>query len=55
MQHTQLPLTRRRREVRQAALAIVFGLAAAAASAQPYAISWSTVDGGGAMRFQSSV
>lgn len=35
--------------MRQAALAIVFALAAAAASAQPYAISWSTVDGGGAM------
>ena len=35
--------------MKRAALAIVLGLAASAASAQPYAISWSTVDGGGAM------
>jgi uncharacterized repeat protein (TIGR01451 family) len=35
--------------VERAALAFVLGLAASAASAQPYAISWSTVDAGGTM------
>jgi uncharacterized repeat protein (TIGR01451 family) len=35
--------------VKRAALSIVVTLAASAASAQPYTITWSTVDGGGAM------
>jgi uncharacterized repeat protein (TIGR01451 family) len=35
--------------MRRAALSIVLGLAAPAAWAQPYTISWSTVDGGGTM------
>jgi uncharacterized repeat protein (TIGR01451 family) len=35
--------------MKRAALSIVIGLAAPLASAQPYAISWSTVDGGGTM------